>query len=178
MKKYIFMLVLLAFAGSLQADDTEIYLGNANNNTVKPNIVFIFDTSASMAEEIKTTGICTEETGDWVWKGLFGGGWVWVPTGTREWECEKGTGETRLAVSKKAAIDTIQNLSGVNLALMRFNKHHSSYGHGGYFELPMKSIDDATHKANLISKINNLPADANTPMVESVHEAYNYYTGG
>src|SRR5690554_3284652 len=174
MKKYIFMLVLLAFAGSLQADDTEIYLGNANNNTVKPNIVFIFDTSGSMGESVTRDGKCLEETGYWTGKGKKR---RWVSTGTIEVDCKIDTGETRLEVTKRAAIDTINDLSGVNLALMQFNRHHQSYGHGGFLNLPMKSVDDSTHKSNLISTINSLPANANTPMVESVHEAYKYYRG-
>src|SRR5690554_4497674 len=151
MKKYIFMLVLLAFAGSLQADDTEIYLGNANNNTVKPNIVFIFDTSGSMDESVTRDGKCLEKTGYW----SYG---KWVSTGTKEVDCKIDTGETRLEVTKRAAIDTINDLSGVNLALMRFNREHPTSGHGGFFELPMKSVDDSSHKSNLISQINSLPA--------------------
>src|SRR5690554_1346701 len=109
MKKYIFMLVLLAFAGSLQADDTEIYLGNANNNTVKPNIVFIFDTSGSMStrvsyEEKYLEEIIKEEN----CKYFFGVKYDcdFIPTG--EYETKTRTvSKSRLEISKNAAVDTI-----------------------------------------------------------------------
>lgn len=139
MKMKLYWLTLIVFGAAntlVQADDTEIYLGNPNTQTAKPNIVFIFDTSGSMATEVST-------------------------------------GETRLELTQAAAIDTISGLSGVNLALMRFNGRA-----GGYFSLPMKSIDDPTHKSAVITAIQNYSANGATPLVESVSEAYLYYTGG
>ena len=148
MKPYWLTLLLISFVSvGVHADDTEIYLGNPNAETVKPNIVFIFDTSGSM------------ETG------LDG----YRPP---------RSGEKRLDVTKRAAIDTINGLSGVNLALMQFNTKDNSLHRGGFFELPMKSIDDSSHKENIISKIEGFTHETWTPIVETVHEAYLYYTGG
>ncbi len=47
------LLALLLFSSaSMQADDTEIYLGGNNNNSgIKPNVLFVLDTSSSMTNE-------------------------------------------------------------------------------------------------------------------------------
>ena len=56
MRKFLF--VLLALFSSLSvADDIEIYLGNPDANQVRPNVLFIFDTSGSMRENVN---ICAE----------------------------------------------------------------------------------------------------------------------
>lgn len=143
MKLYWLALLMFSFISvGAHADDTEIYLGNPNAQTVKPNIIFIFDTSGSMKNVVSGSG-----------------------------------GKTRLKITQDAAIDTINGLSGVNLALMQFNIYDNSQHRGGFFELPMKSIDDATHKADVINKIGGFQAKTWTPIVETVHEAYLYYSG-
>jgi len=144
MKPYWLTLILIGLVSvSAHADDTEIYLGNPNSQSVKPNIVFIFDTSSSMKTTVASSG-----------------------------------GQSRLQVTQAAAIDTINGLSGVNLALMQFNTKDTSKHRGGFFEEPMKSIDDPNHKTAIVDKINGFSAKTYTPIVETVHEAYLYYTGG
>src|SRR5690606_36219915 len=45
---------LIAMSGVVHADDTEIYLGEANlSESAKPNILFIIDTSLSMRELVR-----------------------------------------------------------------------------------------------------------------------------
>jgi len=140
MKKYGFIFFVLGLLNALaQADDTEVYLGDPNAVTAKPNVLFVFDTSGSMKDSVK------------------------------------GTGKTRLQVTQEAAKNTINNLSGINIALMQFN--HKRTGEGGVMSLPMGSVDDATHKQNLINTINGYKANGGTPIVESIHEAYLYMTG-
>ncbi len=85
--------------------------------------------------------------------------------------------ETRLDIVKKAAIDTINETTGINVALMSFNNRDSSAHRGGYIVLPMKSVDDSAHKTNLTSQINAFNAETWTPIVETVHEAYLYLRG-
>src|SRR5690554_7963552 len=144
MKPYWLTLILIGLVSvSAHADDTEIYLGNPNSQSVKPNIVFIFDTSSSMKTTVASSG-----------------------------------GQSRLQVTQAAAIDTINGLSGVNLALMQFYTKDTSKHRGGFFEEPMKSIDDPNHKTAIVDKINGFSAKTYTPIVETVHEAYLYYTGG
>ncbi len=46
----LFVFLMSTMAGfSAQADDTEIFFGGASNAAVRPNILFILDTSGSMA---------------------------------------------------------------------------------------------------------------------------------
>src|SRR5690554_6022519 len=175
MKLYWLRLLLISLVCvGAHADDTEIYLGNPNATTAKPNIIFIFDTSGSMNTEVASTPLINAKASYCVSSGWFGCtkyGWKDVKRH-----------QTRLEVSREAAIDTIQGLSGVNLALMEFN-----YTSGGRFVLPMKPLDfeypngssgTLTHKEKIIDEIKDLTAVGATPMVESVHEAYLYLTGG
>src|SRR5690554_1898179 len=100
MKPYWLTLILIGLVSvSAHADDTEIYLGNPNSQSVKPNIVFIFDTSSSMKTTVASSG-----------------------------------GQSRLQVTQAAAIDTINGLSGVNLALMQFNTKDTSKHRGGFLD--------------------------------------------
>src|SRR5690554_4793589 len=166
MKLYWLRLLLIGLVCvGAHADDTEIYLGNPNAETVKPNIVFIFDTSGSMRGDVTSSPKKKYIDVQCNWWGECS-------------EVERWRYPTRLELTQKAAIDTINSLSGVNLALMQFNIHDSSQHRGGFFELPMKSIDDSSHKENIISKIEGFTPVTWTPIVETVHEAYLYYTGG
>lgn len=193
MKLYWLTILLISFISiGSYADDTEIYLGNPNTQTVKPNIVFIFDTSGSMRNTVSDSTMETivkvesTSTTYYLRKGSLtsssntynvpnNGNFTIPVTGTY---INKFGPATRLELTQKAAIDTINGLSGVNLALMQFNIHDSSQHRGGFFELPMKSIDDSSHKNNIINKIQSFTPETWTPIVETVHEAYLYYTGG
>src|SRR5690554_2405211 len=166
MKLYWLRLLLIGLVCvGAHADDTEIYLGNPNAETVKPNIVFIFDTSGSMRGDVTSSPKKKYIDVQCNWWGECS-------------EVERWRYPTRLEITQDAAIDTINSLSGVNLALMQFNIHDSSQHRGGFFELPMKSIDDQNHKNNIINKIKGFTPETWTPIVETVHEAYLYYTGG
>src|SRR5690554_4510778 len=175
MKLYWLRLLLISLVCvGAHADDTEIYLGNPGSQSIQPNIVFIFDTSGSMGYEVAGTTKVADR--------------AWVCTSSFLGICLKGEmknimrHQTRLEVTRAAAIDTIEGLSGVNLALMEFN-----YTSGGRFALPMKPLDfeysagssgTLTHKEKIINEIKDLTAVGATPMVESVHEAYLFFKGG
>lgn len=181
MKKLIVTFLFFGFmAAASYADDTEIYLGDPDAQTVNPNVLFIFDTSGSMGNSVTycekygevTERVCVEP-GRW--------GRCNKHEDQTTTKCLRSTTKTRLAITQEAAKKTINNLSGINLALMQFNdKAPSSRDphHGGYMDLPMKSIDEQTHRNNVVDKINSYRATTWTPLVESVHEAYLYMTGG
>ncbi len=192
MKLYWLTLLLMSFVSlSSHADDTEIYLGSPNTQTVKPNIIFIFDTSGSMRNTVSgstidtTVRVMSTSTNYYLRKGSLIGDYTTynIPNNGSYTIPQLGNyinrygPATRLELTQKAAIDTISGLSGVNLALMQFNIHDDSQHRGGFFELPMKSIDDSSHKANVINKIQGFTPETWTPIVETVHEAYLYYTG-
>ncbi len=86
-------------------------------------------------------------------------------------------GETRLSIVKRAAKDTIKDISGINLALMEFDDKTNNQDNGGYFSLPMKSIDDATHRDRVNATIDGYIASTWTPIVETVDEALRYFRG-
>lgn len=45
-----------AYSTAVLADDTDIYLGDPNANVIRPNILFVLDTSDSMNQEVVGTG--------------------------------------------------------------------------------------------------------------------------
>src|SRR5690606_5724550 len=135
----LYWLIITAFglfSASLYADDTEIYLGTADR--VNPNVIFIFDTSGSMAYSVD------------------------------------GTTEDRLEIVQRAAADTIRNVSGINLALMRYNPARSYLNadsdmqyRGGFLSTPMLSVDNDGVKDALIDVVNSYNANGGTPMTEA-----------
>lgn len=98
------LLAWLLAAPACLADDTEIYVSNSDTDT-PPNVVFLFDTSGSMATSVYEDG---QSVG------------------------------SRLDVVRDAAIDVLNNVSGINIALARFNTNSE----GGRLSTPMLSIDD------------------------------------
>lgn len=143
----LYWLTIIAFglmSGKLFADDTEIYLGTPDR--VNPNVIFIFDTSGSMADSAGS--------------------------------------ESRLQLVKRAAIDTINDISGINIALMRYNPQRTYYVsgqdaqyRGGFLSTPMLNVDADGVKTILTNTINSYPADGGTPLTEAVHEALNFLRG-
>src|SRR5690554_3417728 len=155
MNKWLISTLLLSLASSmLMADDTEIYVGNPSQNTIKPNIVFIFDTSGSMADKVSgTTKTCLELVK-----------------------------QAALDVIGNANDD--KRLQGVNLAIMRYNPQRSYFEsgqdkqyRGGYLVTKMLDVDNSSNRTTIRDTIDDLPANGGTPMTEAVHEAYNFLTG-
>lgn len=92
--------------------------------------------------------------------------------------------ETRLDIVKRAAKDTIDDISGINLALMRYNPSRSYYEsgqdkqyRGGYLSTPMLDIDAGSNKEDFKDIIDAYNDGGGTPMTESVHEALSYLRG-
>lgn len=83
------------------------------------------------------------------------------------------TGESRLEQVQEAAIDTINNTDGINIALMKFNENRSGYG--GYVDMPMTPVADA--RATFASKMNSYRATGGTPITESLEESLRYLRG-
>lgn len=193
MKKFnLFFLILALLSSFAYADDIEVYIGDPNASGVKPNVIFIFDTSGSMSGNVtyceeygtKTTQVCKKYE-------EYNCHWFWgCDTRCAEYEevveegiCLKNTTKTRLQITKDAAKKTIKNLSNVNLAVMRYNpkrkndSNDASY-RGGYLLTKMLDVDNSENRSTILDVIDNkLPADGGTPMTESVHEAYNFFTG-
>lgn len=82
-------------------------------------------------------------------------------------------GESRLEQVQEAAIDTINNTDGINIALMKFNEHKSSYG--GYVDMPMTPVAEA--RAEFAQKMSSYEATGGTPITEVMEEALRYLRG-
>ncbi|MFT4907393.1 MAG: type IV pilus assembly protein PilY1 [Oleispira sp.] len=108
-----------------------------------PNVIFIMDTSGSMS---------------------------WNNAGN---ERPAATSPSRLSQVQEAAIDTINNTDGINIALMKFNDSRS--GWGGYVDMPMTPVAEA--RSTFATKLNSYVGWGGTPITESLEEALRYLRG-
>src|SRR5690554_1553024 len=157
--KYFFTLIAIGLlSGQLAyADDTEIY--RSTDNRVNPNVVFLIDTSGSMAYKA---------SGDY------------KPSSNES---------SRLDIVKNAAKNAIQALDPslpINISIMRFDERNSAGSssnggaYGGFVTLPFTPTDSTENKNKLISNINNMTLSnigGGTPITESLTEAYRYIKG-
>ena len=104
-----------------------------------------------------------------------------------------GTNEgTRIQVVQQAASNLIDNLSGVNVGLMRYSDNSADAAcrlnsdlcaMGGMVTFPMSPIDNSTtqgqaNKTAFKTVLNSYSAGGWTPLSETLYEAYLYYSGG
>lgn len=105
----------------------------------------------------------------------------WVTT-TQEGK-DSGTTGTRLEVAKSALSDVLieWNVAKISIdaGLAVFNLNHAAEGNadGGRIVSSIKNMTDA-NRVSLISLINGMPAQTNTPLCETLYEAYQYFSGG
>jgi type IV pilus assembly protein PilY1 len=78
---------------------------------------------------------------------------------------------SRISVMQDVITDLLASTQGVNVGLMRFSRN----GYGGMVTTPVADI--TTNSAALITDLNNMTADGNTPLAESFYEAAMYFQG-
>lgn len=85
---------------------------------------------------------------------------------------------TRLAVAKEVIKNTIVTTPSVDFGLAIFNLNYRDEGDrdGGRIVSGIKTMTEA-NKVSLLSTIENLPASTNTPLCETLYEAYRYFAG-
>ncbi|WP_281212316.1 pilus assembly protein [Shewanella insulae] len=90
-----------------------------------------------------------------------------------------GEGFTRLEIAKKAISGVISSIPSVDFGLAVYNLNYPYEGDsdGGRIVAGIRSRTSA-EKDTLLSTINNLPAQTNTPLCETLFEAYRYFSGG
>ncbi|REL26006.1 rRNA (guanine-N1)-methyltransferase [Thalassotalea euphylliae] len=92
------------------------------------------------------------------------------------------TNTPRLSIAKTAMKALVDAAPTVDFALAAFNrnKYESPYGnrHGGRIINSFKDNFDSTQAEAYKNKIDDLIAKNNTPLCESVYEAYRYLSGG
>ena len=141
-----FIYGVMAFNSAL-ADDTEIYVPRdvPADQQVRPNILFILDSSGSMGSTVANSAI---------------------PPSKKN--------RTRNAVMQGVVNDLINDLKAkedVNVGFMRFDGND-----GGYVLSPVKRLTTANAGA-MQDVVDDIPANGNTPMLETYYEAYLYMTG-
>lgn len=82
------------------------------------------------------------------------------------------TDPSRLSIVQSVFEDLMNNNSGFNVGLMRFD----SSGNGGFFVRPMQELN-STSRAGIISTSNDFTAGGNTPLSETLYEAARFYGG-
>ncbi len=87
--------------------------------------------------------------------------------------------QTRLAIAKEAISGVISSISSVDFGIAVFNLNHPNEGErdGGRIIAGIKSRT-AVERNSLINTISGLPAKTNTPLCETMFEAYRYFSGG
>lgn len=85
---------------------------------------------------------------------------------------------SRLDIAKKAISDIISSTPTVDFGLAVFNYNYPNEGNrdGGRIVSGITQMTDTT-RASLLSVINSLPAKTNTPLCETMYEAYRYFAG-
>ncbi|MCE9685277.1 rRNA (guanine-N1)-methyltransferase [Shewanella sp. AS16] len=86
--------------------------------------------------------------------------------------------QSRLEVAKEAIKNIVITTPSVDFGLAVFNLNYPYEGDrdGGRIVSGIKQMS-ATAKSDLLSTIDKLPADTNTPLCETLFEAYNYFAG-
>lgn len=85
---------------------------------------------------------------------------------------------TKLAVAKQTMNDLLNSAPSVDFGLAVFNMDYPSEGNrdGGRIVSGIQEMTDANREA-LLSTINNIDAETNTPLCETLFEAYRYFAG-
>ncbi|ABI40021.1 type IV pilin biogenesis protein, putative [Shewanella sp. MR-4] len=102
----------------------------------------------------------------------------WVTT-TTEGQNSGGTG-SRLDVAKAAIDSALTDLNiDIDAGLAVFNLNYAAEGDadGGRIVSSIKQLTSA-NQTSLMSLINGMPAQTNTPLCETLYEAHQYFSGG
>ncbi|MCI2962607.1 MULTISPECIES: pilus assembly protein [Shewanella] len=88
---------------------------------------------------------------------------------------------TRMAIAQRVVGDTIVTTPGVDFGIAVFNRNNDGSGsdsnNGGRIINGIKRTDETT-KSTLLDIVPDLVAGGNTPLCETLYEAYRYYSGG
>ncbi len=165
-------------AGTLQvalADDTEIYVPKEipADQQVRPNILFILDSSGSMTTTVPGTGqyAGTDRRGN--------------PIYSNE--------KSRLKVMHEVVSDLIDSLTGagnVNIGFMRYGGRNvcgtgnrppscspAANEYGGHVIYPVTHLNSDAEAKRMKDVVTGIPAADWTPLLETYYEAYRYLSG-
>ncbi|TMP27452.1 pilin biogenesis protein [Pseudoalteromonas rubra] len=155
---------------SVQAEDIELFVKHDISNSEKSRVLVVFDTSGSMAWDVKDGQRCYEYR-----SGRFRSIDCFDSSQTSKrcykvrngWYQQSNCGDSRLKVAQDAITTLVDDNPDFDIGLMRL--YSSS---GGYV---LNGLGAST--TTLKNKIANLPASGSTPLSETLWEAYLYLTG-
>ena len=158
-------------SGLTFADDTEIYLTRdlPADQRVRPNIMFVIDTSGSMLGGVPGTNckalVVPASYGETPQN--------WCTSTTKNLSKNNGT-LTRMEVVKQVVAQLVDELAvsnDSNIGLARFD----SNSNGGFINVPVGRA--ATVASTFKSQLRSYYASGSTPLLESYHEAALYLRG-
>lgn len=84
---------------------------------------------------------------------------------------------TRLQVAQSVIGSIVNANPNIDFGLEVFNRNNTTSTNGGRIIRRIIANGTATDRSNLVSMVNGLVASGNTPLCESMYEAYNYLAG-
>lgn len=161
-------LMCVLAATSAIADDTEIYVTRdlPADQKVRPNILFVVDTSGSMQSGVPGTNCYSLNYNN---TNTLPRNWC---TSTYKWT--NGATKTRIQVVKEVINNLVSELAGsndVNIGLARFD----SNSNGGFINVPIGRAADNAPTIN--SELSSYYAGGATPLLETYYEAARYMRG-
>ncbi len=94
--------------------------------------------------------------------------------GSTSYDSDGNKEGSRLEVVQEVAVDVINNTTGINIAIMRFDRKAS---HGGWLSSPMLSIDQEGVRGMVHDILYSYTAAGATPITETLAEAAAYLRG-
>ncbi|TYK65190.1 pilus assembly protein [Colwellia echini] len=164
MKKYLLVMLLMAWSNQSLSDDIDLYIKNDSDTTPRPTVLIILDNSGSMSDNY------ADNTS--------------VPSSLRS----VNTPNTRSHVAREIIIDLINDNPEVDFALQIFNNNNQNNRNGGRIISGFKDLSVAANKTALIDLLDNdtdntnnnytLLRESHTPLCENLYETYRYLSGG
>ncbi|WP_019615583.1 pilus assembly protein [Psychromonas ossibalaenae] len=87
------------------------------------------------------------------------------------------TSKSRLLIAKEAIGSLIESTPSVDFGLEAFNYNYGTPARNGGRIVDKVMTRDSMQAQDLINEVNSLTASGNTPLCESMYEAYRYYAG-
>jgi type IV pilus assembly protein PilY1 len=93
------------------------------------------------------------------------------------------TSKSRLETVQDVASSLLQNLSGVNVGLMRYSNNNNNgcddttSAEGGMVTFAVSDIDAGTNRTDVINTLKSYNASGCTPLSETLYEANQYFSG-
>ena len=147
---YAFLLLILStLSNSLLSDDTELFV-SVLPEAAQPNVMIVMDTSGSM---------CAVPPSSWIRP------------------CS--VANTRDKIARSAISQFLQTVENINISLMAFNNYPPVGGASGG-SVVFASENISTARSSAINAVENeviASWQAATPLTETLHEAYLYFSG-